>query len=158
MSNETVRLSVPVRESTTPRKLSSDEVQALISVADVLCAGDGSLPLPSALPTYRKALATALVARIDAFWSVVNTLSALPSGDGASLADHLRNMHSDRPEAFQPLSAIAAGAYLLTPEVSAAIGYEGQIRNYPGLEDAVDDLSDGILEPVIERGERYIEA
>ncbi|MGF0313351.1 hypothetical protein [Rhodococcus sp. IEGM1428] len=158
MTSESERLSVPTRVQSLPRELSEEEISAFVAVADVLCAGDGSLPLPSALPSYAQAFKTALLARSDAFNSVANTLATVPFQSKARLAQHLRQLHRDSLELFQPVAAISAGAYLLTPEVSAAIGYKGQVRNYPGAEDIVDDLSDGILDPVIERGKRYIEA
>jgi hypothetical protein len=54
------------------------------------------------------------------------------------------------------LSAVLAGAYLLVPEVKSAVGYPGQRRDPAGLEEAVDEISDGILDPVLERGHFFV--
>ena len=57
---------------------------------------------------------------------------------------------------FQALSAVVAGAWLLTPSVRARIGYDGQRRRPAALTEAVDQLEDGILDDVMERGYFYI--
>ncbi len=67
----------------------------------------------------------------------------------------LRGLHAEEPGQFQALSAVVAGAWLLTPTVRARIGYPGQRRDPARLEEAVDQISDGILAPVIARGPIY---
>jgi hypothetical protein len=53
------------------------------------------------------------------------------------------------------VSAVLAGAYLMVPEIRAAIGYPGQHRSHPPFDLAVEEIMDGILDPVIERGSIY---
>jgi len=62
---------------------------------------------------------------------------------------------STQPRQFQALSAVVAGAWLLVPAVRARIGYPGQRRDPARLEEAADQISDGILDPVIARGAIY---
>jgi hypothetical protein len=67
----------------------------------------------------------------------------------------LRALHADQPRQFQALSAVVAGAWLLVPAVRARIGYPGQRRDPARLEEAADQISDGILDPVLARGPIY---
>ncbi len=67
----------------------------------------------------------------------------------------LRALHAEQPEQFQALSAVVAGAWLLIPAVRARIGYPGQRRDPARLEEAADQISDGILDPVLDRGRIY---
>jgi len=50
---------------------------------------------------------------------------------------------------------VIAGAWLLIPAVRERIGYPGQRRDPARLEEAADQISDGILDPVIARGPIY---
>jgi hypothetical protein len=46
-------------------------------------------------------------------------------------------------------------AYLMIPEVRTAIGYPGQRRHHPQFDEAANQITDGILDPVVERGPVY---
>lgn len=63
---------------------------------------------------------------------------------------------ADDPKAFAALGLIVVSAYHMAPRVRELIGYPGQesrpIR--PGEADTF--LSDGLLQPVIDRGRRYV--
>ena len=66
----------------------------------------------------------------------------------------------ERPATFQALSAVIAGAWLLTPGTQDRIGYHGQRSDKADIEEAVDEVASGVLDPVLERrpeeGPRWI--
>ena len=148
----TRRLSVPVRDTRPPRELSQDEVATLLRIADCLIPAAGPNPAASDAENYLEYLHVALAARADAFDAVMDaaaTLAAVPDED---LRAALKQMWATDKGTFDPLSAILAGAYFMTPQIMALIGYPGQHRDPAGLEDAANELETGILEPVLARG------
>lgn len=147
-------LSVPLHRKSPGRALTDAEREALIQVADVLVGDTGELPPPSAAPGFAAALDVALAARDDAFEDIVAAATALYGEDGPAL-DSVRKLAADEPDTFQPLSAVLGGAYLLLPEVGRTIGYPGQVRSHPRFDEAAEEITNGILDPVIERGPVY---
>jgi len=148
------RLSVPPKFA-APRQLTQAEVSTLRAVADVLIPSSGDNPGATSEPDFDTCLARAIDARADAF-DVITAFIAQIEGAAPEVIDQrLRALHTEQPEQFQALSAVVAGAWLLIPAVRARIGYPGQRRDPARLEEAVDQISDGILEPVIQRGPIY---
>lgn len=115
-------------------------------------------PAATEEPGYDEALQIAAHARSDAFDRVTTVLAQMDSLDPEALDHCLRDLAQRSPDVFQPLSTIVAGAWLLLPEVRARIGYPGQGRNVAPLEQAVDELSEGILDPVLDRGTIFVPA
>ena len=74
------------------------------------------------------------------------------------LWEALKTMSADDNATFDPLSAVLAGAYFMTPQVMKLIGYPGQHRDPAPLELAADEIGSGILDPVLERGFIYVSA
>jgi len=44
----------------------------------------------------------------------------------------------------------------MVPEVRVAVGYPGQSRRVPKVDEAANEIGDGILDPVLERGHFYV--
>ena len=91
-------------------------------------------------------------------WVQSTAKQVLAELDGAApdVADQaLRKLHAEQPVTFQALTAVITGAWLLTPTVRERIGYPGQRRDPARFDEAADQLSDGILDPVIARGPIY---
>jgi hypothetical protein len=151
-------LSVPIRQTTPPRSLTEVEQESLLRIADTLIPAAGPNPKASDTKDFLPYLQLALAARRDAFDVVIAAVSRLKDVAGADLLTALKAMWADDKNTFDPLSAIVAGAYFMTPEVKELIGYPGQHRDPAGLEDAVNELETGILDPVIERGPIYVSA
>ena len=149
------RLSVP-RAFAAPRALTEAEVRALRVIADVLIPAAGSAPgsCPAATdePDFDACLRRAVDARADAFSSITAVLAAVGGASPADVDAAMRSLHGSEPAVFQALSAVIAGAWLLTPTVRARIGYPGQRRDPARFDEAADQLADGILDPVIDRG------
>lgn len=152
------RLSVPDQRARPPRAPTDEELRGLLRVADVLIPRSGAMPAGSQAPGYETWLARALAARPDAFEAVLAAATRLGGLGDAELATELRRLCADEPLEFHPLSAVVAGAYLMVPEIRAAIGYPGQERKHPRFDEAAEEIMDGILDPVIERGSIYTPA
>jgi hypothetical protein len=135
-----------------------DEVATLLRIADCLIPAAGPNPAASDAENYVEYLYLALAARADAFDAVMGAVATLAAVPGDELRPALRQMWATDKATFDPLSTILAGAYFMTPQVMALIGYPGQHRDPAGLEDAANELETGILEPVLERGSIYISA
>jgi hypothetical protein len=150
MSARYDRLSVPPPCMKPPRDLTYAELEVYGKIADTLCPGKNGIRSPSSYPEFPAWLAVAVAARSDAFDMIVGLLkSAAAQHD---LDAWLRALHEEDPVAFQALSTVAAGAFLMIPAIRQAIRYPGQGRNVPKIEEAADQLGDGILDPVIGRG------
>jgi hypothetical protein len=152
------RLSVPPRHTRPPRQLTDDELATLLRIADCLIPASGPNPKASDAQSYVQYLNLALSARSDVFDAVMSAISKLAGVPDDDLWAALKHMWSQDKFTFDPLSAIVAGAYFMTPQVKELIGYPGQHRDVAGLEEAVNELATGILDPVIERGPIYVSA
>jgi hypothetical protein len=152
-----VNPSVPRHETAPPRPLTDAERATLLAAADALIPAGPGVPSAAAAPGYTAWLDRALAARTDAFDGIVVAAGRLHDVHGPELLDALRRMSTEEPDAFHGLSAVLAGAYLMIPEVRAAIGYPGQIRHPAAFDAAADEIMSGILDPVIERGPIYVD-
>ncbi len=158
MTPNSQRLSVPQRHIRPPRELTESELATLLRVADCLIPADGPNPKASDAVDYTSYLQLALGARTDVFSAVISGLGKLAAVADSDLWDALKQMSVDDKFTFDPLSSILAGAYFMTPQVKELIGYPGQHRDPAPLEQAADELSTGILDPVLERGYFYVSA
>ncbi len=154
MSPSIDRLSVPSRRDRPPRPFSVEEVNTYCEIADTLCPGNGEIDSPSGYQEFPAMLEVAANARSDAFDVIIGLLKG--ARIRSDLGVWLRNLHDQDPTSFQALSSVAAGAYLLIPAVREAIGYPGQGRNVPFIDEAANEIGDGILDPVLARGPFYV--
>ncbi len=124
----TPRLSVPPRFA-APRPLTGAELSVLHAVADVLIPAAGDNPAATSEPDFDTWLHRAVDARADAFEDITAFLARLDGAPPQAIDQALRALHAEQPAQFQALSAVVAGAWLLTPAVRARIGYPGQRRD-----------------------------
>jgi hypothetical protein len=146
-------LSVPEKRS-APRSLDETERAVLTAVADVLIPAKGPAPTASAEPGFDEQLRRALDARADAFDVIVSVLRLLRPVPAGALFARLEALDAEDPDTFQALSTVIAGAWLMTPGVRERIRYAGPRAAKAGLEDAADDLGDGLLDPVLVRADQ----
>ncbi|MGV9847404.1 hypothetical protein ACWDWU_01175 [Streptomyces sp. NPDC003442] len=156
-SDQPSRLSVPSK-CHAPRPITARELATLRAVADILVPATGQDAAATDAPDFDSWLRRAVDARADSFDLLTKALADLDGLDQTALDAALRRLHAEKTETFVVLSAVIAGAWLMVPEVRAAMGYPGQKRDVPRLEEAADQLSDGILDPVLERGHFYTPA
>jgi hypothetical protein len=152
------RMSMPATATSLPRGLTERELRGLLRAADVLIPESGANPAASRAPGFEPALERALLARLDAFELIAAEGARLGALNDEEIAAELRLLAAEEPTTFQPLSTVLAGAYLLIPEVREAIGYPGQHRKHPQFDEAANEIMDGILDPVIDRGSIYTPA
>ena len=150
-----IRLSVPVAPSIDP-PLTESERATLRNVADALIPATDVDPLPSSLPEFDSWLDRAVSARAEHAAQLRARVAALADVSPTELWPTLRQLDAEDPSSFQILSAVVAGAYLMHPTVMEIIGYPGQRRNPAPFDRAAEELSTGILDPVIERGPIYV--
>lgn len=134
-----------------PRALSDAERASLARVAETLIPARGDIPSAAAEPGFWDMLSSALDARSDAFGDIVDALRELALVDDGELWSKLQALDVEGPATFQALSAVITGAWLLTPGVRDRLGYHGQQSDKARLEEAVDEISSGILDAVVER-------
>jgi hypothetical protein len=139
-------LSSPPYVPRPPRPLSAAERATALRVAAVLVPGTTDVEDFPAL------LDLALAARRDAFAEVVAELARLEGLGADALPAELRRASDAGDAVFGVLSSVIAGAYLLAPAVRERIGYPGQAARPPRFDLAAEEITDGILDPVIERG------
>jgi hypothetical protein len=149
---------VPRRLTVPPRPLTPQQRAVLLAVADILIPGAGENPKASAAPGYEAWLERSVAARADSLEALSQILDALAGSVGTDLDKRLRDLHAADDGRFHLLSSVVAGAYLMVPEVRRLIGYPGQHASPPRIDEAADELSDGILDPVIGRGPIYVPA
>jgi hypothetical protein len=152
------RLSVPPRRTRPPRALKDDELTALLRVADCLIPESGPNPRPSDTEQYSDHLELALAARADVLDAVVASAVKLAHVPDDELWAALKQLWAEDKSIFDPLSAVVAGAYFMTPQVKALIGYPGQHRNPAPLDQAAEEVGTGLMDPVLERGSIYVSA
>jgi hypothetical protein len=151
------RLSVPPRVTRPPRGLTERELTTLLRIADCLIPATGPNPAGSASEDYTAHLLLALGARSDVFDRVMAGVESLADVPDDRLWAALKQLWSTDLETFNPLSSIVAGAYFMTPQIKALIGYPGQQRDPAPVDEAANEI-DGLIDPVIERGPIYVPA
>jgi hypothetical protein len=77
----------------------------------------------------------------------------LHHANGKNPAETIRDLRANDAASFAALAEVVAGAYFLNQGVRAALGYDGQDAR--SLNPGPDDVSDGLLQPVIQRGPIY---
>jgi hypothetical protein len=152
------RLSVPPRVRTAPRELTEAEWTTLEAAASSLIPAFGESPSASQAPDYRDWVRRALAARAEHFELVIEAISELDGVSGGDLRGRLETMSASKPQHFAVLSSVIAGAYVMVPLVREQIGYPGQGGATPRFDEAVEQLEDGILDPVVVRGPIYTPA
>jgi len=153
MSNDD-RRSVPGLRKTLPRALTDSELATAGRLADVLCTATSQpVPPPSECIEFADTLAVAIAARIDVFDEIV---SALARAAAVAHPDQwLRELDQEEPLVFASLSTVLAGAYLMVPSIQSYVGYQGQGRHPAPPTQIGEELADGLLDPVIDRGPIY---
>jgi hypothetical protein len=138
-----------------PRALTDRELAGFLVVADALIPDGTAGPRPSRAERYPSWLARALAARRDSFERIVQLAAGFAEMAPEAALPELRRLSQLDDSGFSELSSVIAGAYLLEPEVRAAIGYPGQAQRPARFDQAAEEIMGGILDPVIERGSLY---
>lgn len=128
--------------------LSGADKTNLRKVAALLLPGDHSSPAAESLDDLDALIDAAVVAVAPEEASLARALAALP----ADLTwESLEAFSIDDTEGFEIISAVAAGAYFMSPEVLTSIGYPIGGRKAPRNDLIVDELETGVLDDMMAR-------
>ena len=132
-----------------------EDIQAQLSwVCDAILPGDEVLGMPSAsgAGVVTHLLPRALKVRDDHAEDFIQAVASLPAAAPAERLATISELLS--PESFDLITHLIAGAYYLSEDVNAKLGYKGQesMKYDPDF----DEISE-IANRVIERGPVYID-
>ena len=137
----------------SPAAPTAEQRRVLARLADVLVADGDGMPAASTVNVAGELLDRCLeAAPVLAAPLLVLLDEALSDAADA----YVRRLDADRPDDFAVLSTVVVGAYYLSPQVRALIGYPGQEPS-PLTAAAEPDYLD-MLERVYERHPGYREA
>ncbi|MGM4985921.1 MULTISPECIES: hypothetical protein [Rhizobium] len=153
--NSDKRLSVSRPASAPPRAFTQRELQTLRIIADTLIPQEGDFRSGSSVAEFNE-LVTKAAAILDKHFEMLTALlEVLGFTPATEMWARLRRLADEDGDGFYILSTLIVGAYIYSDEMKAELNYPVPHRNPPGLFDAADELSNGILDPVIERGPIY---
>lgn len=153
-----MRLSVSHMKRRPRRAFTEQEAGVLRLVADTLIPAKGSYRSGSSVTGFI-GLATRATTILDAKFEMLEALLAeLENVPPGSMWQYLEELNCTRFDAFYTLSLIIAAAYLNSPELKSELNYPAPHQNPAGMFEIADELSSGILDPVIERGPVFVSA
>ena len=133
----------------------------LCELADALIPGGEGQPSASAAGVHDRLIDRVLAVRPQAAPSFVALLERLAAdrgpGSGARPAtptERAQRLRTEHPADFSLLAGFVVGAWQLAEPVRAAIGYPGQGPSDVSFEDETGYITEGLLDPVLERGPR----
>ena len=125
--------------------LTSEQRETFAALAETLIPASDTMPSATTAEVAGALLDQALGYRPD----LVDALTAaLDASAGKNPEAALDSLSAERPEQFEALTGLAAGAYFLSPAVKAAMPYDAAPR--PARDD-MDSYVD-MLEHVVDRG------
>jgi hypothetical protein len=129
--------------------LGNEQLTRICTTAAILLPGSADSPAPGSLPEFGDLVQRAANAFSRESSAIEQAIARLP----VELSwDTLSTYAKEEPESFELLSLLVVGAYFMSPIVLAALGLPTGVRRQAPLEQAVDELSSGILDPVVDRG------
>jgi choline dehydrogenase-like flavoprotein len=132
------------------RQLDDATSSALRRIGDAMIPAVDDLPRFSDADPNGKWLARAFEARPELVDDLVRIVGGLGDADPGSYAE--RVSVSD-PSGFHALQTLVTGAYYMNQKVRRRLGWPGE-KQHPFFPDEAEyDLRDGLLDPVVERGD-----
>ncbi len=152
------RLSISTHTTTPPRALTDKELGNFKLVADCLIPAVNGLRAGSDVTDFNELITRAAAlsgAKFDKLMQIVAETDAASGHD--ELWKYLKEMSVKRPSDFYVLSTTVSAAYLYSAEMQASLNYPKPHQNPASMFDVADELSTGILDPVMERGRTYVD-
>jgi hypothetical protein len=129
--------------------LRSEQLTRICTTAGILLPGSPDSPAPGFLPEFEALVQSAANALSRESSALEEAIDRLP----VELSwNTLAAFANDEPEGFELISLMVIGAYFMSPTVLAALGLPTGDRRPAPLDQAVDELSSGILDAVLDRG------
>ncbi len=135
-----------------PTILDSARIETAWTIADVLVPETDDRPSLKTADPEARWLAVAFAARRDSEHELAVLLDILRGREQSEVEAMLRSLRVEKRYLFDTISSVIAGAYYMTPQVRALIGYPGQEQRPAPLELAADELSDEIFEGAMAYG------
>lgn len=136
----------------TGPEITAEVRERLAHVADVLIPAGAGLPAARAAEVHAGLLDEVARVRPDLIPALVEALDVL--GDTPDLAS-VDRLAADAPQAYEALTLVVAGAYLMSPKVTGPLGYTFAETRVVDPRDTLDAVSEGLLDPVKARGPIY---
>jgi hypothetical protein len=130
-------------------ELTREQLDRVRAVASVLIPGSPASSPAAGIEDLDDLLQHAAVALDSEARTLAAAIEALP--DEASW-ESVSDFAAADPSSFEQISLLVVGAYFMSPSVLASLGLPTGERRPANREQAVDELSTGILDPVFERG------
>jgi hypothetical protein len=134
--------------------MSPERRAVLAGLAEAMLPGGAGQPPASAVGVAGALLDQVLAARPDLEHPLAALLDRLA---GLPVEEAIASVRAN-PAERDLLGLVAIGGYMMAPEVRAALGYPGQQAKPVNPFDIHDVVEDGLLDPVIERGQIYRDA
>lgn len=129
--------------------LNREQLARICATAEILLSGSVESPAPTSLPEFPDLVQRAANTLSRELPVLTEAVARLP----AELSwDTLSTYATEDAEGFELLALVVVGAYYMSPTVLATLGLPTGERRRAPLELAVDQLSTGILDAVLERG------
>ncbi|WP_160003948.1 hypothetical protein [Rhizobium sp. 18055] len=153
-----LRLSASLPKRKPRREFTESEIGALGAVADTLIPAKGSNLSGSAVANFRALVTRAATILDSQFEELEALLREVGEIHTENLWNWLKDLDRSRPRDFYLISLIVTAAYVYSEEMKEALKYPVPHQNPAGMFEIADELSSGILDPVMERGPIYVSA
>ena len=134
------------------RQLTPELRQLFGEIADLLIPAYKNMPSATSVGVHQKLLDDVIGFRPDITEAFFRGLGAIKSG---AISENINALYRADADAFGAISLAASGAYYMSPEVRAALGYPGQESLTYNPHATPDYLVDHLLERVARRGPIY---
>ena len=129
--------------------LSRRQLDLVRATAAILLPGTSESPSPNALPDFDELVQHAAGALGGVGPALATAIDALPPEPSW---ENLAALAKRDPTSFELVALLAVGAYFMSHQVLGSLGLPTGERRPAHREQVVDELSTGILDPVLERG------
>ncbi|MEU7749862.1 hypothetical protein [Nonomuraea sp. NPDC049158] len=133
-------------------RITADARERLARVADTLIPAGAGLPSASTAGVHTGLLDQVARARPDLVPPLLDALDAL--GDASDLAA-VERLAAEAKQAYEALTLVVAGAYVMSPQVTATLRYAFHETEVVDPRDTLDAVAEGILDQVKARGPLY---
>jgi hypothetical protein len=130
------------------------DLERLIRLGDVLIPANETFPRFSNVEDIASFLRKSISACGRPAQVVEQALLAISD---ISDLESARQFRVEHPDHFAIASTIVAGAYYMSPDVLRLLNYPLEHQHPAGMEEFAEEYETGIVDPVIERGSRYVD-
>lgn len=152
------RLSVSPLKRQPPRPFVPEEMVTLRRIADTLIPPGDGLASGGSVVDFEVLAARAAAILDKTFDTLTRVLMRLADVPQDALWESLKLLSEEDEAGFNTVSTLLVGVYLYSDEVKAQLAYPLPHRNPPDLFDVANELSSGILDPVMSSGFTYVAA